>query len=73
MTTRDGKFPCNTGGGLLSFGHPVGATGVKQVLEIYRQMKGQCGAYQLKKVPTLGACLNMGGSDCTAVCTILRA
>lgn len=71
-TSLDGRIPVNTGGGLLSFGHPVGATGIKQVLEIYRQMKGQCGEYQLKKVPSVGACLNMGGDDRTAVCTILR-
>ena len=35
-----GKIPTNTGGGLVGFGHPVGATGVKQILEVYRQMKG---------------------------------
>lgn len=40
-TRLDGSIPVNTGGGLLSFGHPVGATGVKQVLEIYNQMKGR--------------------------------
>ena len=41
-TSLSGKIPVNTGGGLISFGHPVGATGVKQILEIYRQMKGLC-------------------------------
>ena len=46
----DGRIPCNTGGGLVGFGHPVGATGVKQILKIYRQMKGQCGDYQMSKV-----------------------
>ena len=30
----DGALPCNTGGGLVGFGHPVGATGVKQILEV---------------------------------------
>jgi acetyl-CoA acyltransferase len=72
-TTRlDGRFPVNTGGGLLAFGHPVGATGIKQIMEIYRQMKGQCGGYQLKKIPHLGATLNMGGDDRTAVACVLR-
>jgi acetyl-CoA acyltransferase len=71
-TTLEGKYPVNTGGGLLSFGHPVGATGVKQVLEIYRQMKGQCGDYQLKKVPALGATLNMGGDDRTSVSMVMK-
>jgi len=70
-TNLDGRIPVNTGGGLLSFGHPVGATGIKQILEVYRQMKGQCGAYQMKNIPTLGAALNMGGDDKTAVCTVM--
>lgn len=71
-TNLDGRIPVNTGGGLISFGHPVGATGIKQILEIYRQMKGQCGDYQLKTRPVYGACLNMGGDDKTAVCTIIK-
>lgn len=72
QTNLDGRIPVNTGGGLLSFGHPVGATGIKQVLEVYRQMKGQCGDYQLRVIPQLGAALNMGGDDKTAVCTVMR-
>lgn len=71
-TTLTGRIPVNTGGGLIAFGHPVGATGVKQVMEIYRQMKGQCGDYQLPKTPTLGATLNMGGDDKTAVSIVLQ-
>lgn len=71
-TTLEGRIPVNTGGGLLSFGHPVGATGVKQVMEVYRQMKGLCGSYQLKKIPSVGATLNMGGDDKTAVSMVLQ-
>ncbi len=71
-TNLDGRIPVNTGGGLLSFGHPVGATGIKQILEVYRQMKGLCGDYQLKTAPVYGACLNMGGDDKTAVCTVIK-
>merc|ERR1712125_124910 len=62
-TSIDGKLPVNTGGGLLSFGHPVGATGIKQVLEVFKQMKGQCGDYQIAKTPELGLTVNMGGDD----------
>jgi acetyl-CoA acetyltransferase len=62
-TKRDGRIPVNTGGGLLAFGHPVGATGVKQVFEIYRQMKGLCGDYQLQHQPDFGLSANMGGND----------
>ena len=72
-TGLGGRIPVNTGGGLLSFGHPVGATGVKQVLELYRQMHNMCGEYQMKRSPTIGAALNMGGDDKTAVCTVLHA
>jgi acetyl-CoA acyltransferase len=71
-TTLEGRLPVNTGGGLMAFGHPVGATGVKQVLEIHRQQKGLCGAYQIAKRPTHGITANIGGDDRTAVITILR-
>ncbi len=71
-TGLKGSIPVNTGGGLLAFGHPVGATGVKQVLEVYRQMKGQCGDYQLADVPKVGITANMGGDDRTSVCMIFK-
>lgn len=71
-TRLDGSIPVNTGGGLMAFGHPVGATGVKQALEIYRQMKGQCGEYQLEDRPTRGITANMGGDDRTSVVTLYR-
>ena len=72
-TAIDGDLPVNTGGGLVGFGHPVGATGVKQILEIHRQMHGLCGDYQVPNRPTVGLAANMGGDDKTAVVTILRA
>lgn len=72
VTNRDGALPVNTGGGLLGFGHPVGATGVKQVLEIWRQMKGRCGDYQLPCPPTHGVTSNLGGDDRTGVVMVHR-
>ncbi len=66
-TDIDGKIPVNTGGGLIAFGHPVGATGVKQALEVYRQMKGLCGDYQIPEHPDVGLTANMGGDDRTSV------
>lgn len=72
-TNLDGRIPVNTGGGLIAFGHPVGATGVKQVIEIYRQMKGLCGEYQIPKKPEIGVTANMGGDDRTSVAIIFRA
>lgn len=71
-TGLKGRIPVNTGGGLIAFGHPVGATGIKQVLEVYRQMKGQCGDYQLEKKPTIGLTANMGGDDRTTVVLALK-
>ena len=71
-TSLDGSIPVNTGGGLIAFGHPVGATGIKQVLEIYRQMKGQCGDYQLAEIPKVGVTANMGGDDRTSVCMAFK-
>ncbi len=71
-TALDGDIPINPGGGLVGFGHPVGATGVKQILEIYRQMKGLCGDYQIASRPSYGLTANMGGNDKTVVCGIYR-
>ncbi len=71
-TARDGKLPINTGGGLVGFGHPVGATGIKQPLELYRQMKGQCGDYQVSGALTWGLTSNMGGDDKTVVSLAVR-
>lgn len=68
-----GKIPCNTGGGLVGFGHPVGATGVKQILEVHKQMKGQCGDYQIPgECPEYGITANMGGDDKTSVVGIFK-
>ena len=68
----EGRLPVNTGGGLLAFGHPVGATGVKQALEIFKQQKGLAGAYQVRGRPTYGIAANVGGDDRTAVVTVYR-
>lgn len=71
-TTLEGDLPVNTGGGLVGFGHPVGATGVKQAAEIFRQMKGQCGDYQIKRDLQTGLTVNMGGDDRTVVSLVLE-
>ena len=68
----EGRVPVNTGGGLVGFGHPVGATGVKQILEVFRQMKGLCGPYQLPNVPNIGLTANMGGDDKTSVVGVFK-
>lgn len=71
-TSLEGTLPVNTGGGLVSFGHPVGATGVKQAAEIYRQMKGMCGEYQVERELHTGLTANMGGDDRTVVSLVLE-
>ncbi len=72
-TALDGKFPINTSGGLKSKGHPVGATGVAQVVEVYKQLTGQAeGGRQLKSSPKIGMTQNMGGSGGSSVVHILE-
>jgi acetyl-CoA acyltransferase len=71
-TAIAGSTPVNTGGGLIGFGHPVGATGIKQPLEIFRQMKGKCGEYQVPKDLRWGITANMGGDDKTVVSLALK-
>ena len=71
-TEIEGRIPVNTGGGLMSFGHPVGATGVRQILEVHRQLMGKCGAYQVKGAPGIGLSANIGGDDRTAVVVVQK-
>jgi acetyl-CoA C-acetyltransferase len=65
-TTHGGRIPINTSGGLKSKGHPVGATGVAQVIEIVEQLRGEAGARQVKGA-TIGLTQNMGGSGASSV------
>ena len=66
------KTPINTSGGLKSKGHPVGATGVAQIIELYEQLNGTAGARQVKNAH-LGMAQNMGGSGASCVIHILEA
>ncbi len=56
----DGGLPVNTDGGLKCFGHPLSATGLRMVYEVYKQLQGKAGPRQLKKVD-LGLTHNVGG------------
>jgi acetyl-CoA C-acetyltransferase len=62
--TRDGDFPINASGGLIGLGHPVGATGVRMVLDCARQVSGRAGAYQLPTAENM-LTFNVGGSTTT--------
>ena len=56
----DGPVPVNTDGGLISRGHPMGATGAAQIVEILRQLRGEAGARQVPGEPKVGVCHNSG-------------
>ncbi len=71
-TARDGEFPINTSGGLKSKGHPVGATGVAQVVEVTRQLRGDAGERQIKGAKK-GLAQTMGGTGGSSVVHILEA
>ncbi len=70
-TRLDGSLPINTSGGLKACGHPVGATGVKQICEIVLQLRGEAGERQVKDAK-IGLAHNVGGSGATAVVHILE-
>ena len=70
-TALDGKMPVNTSGGLKSKGHPVGATGIAQIVELVEQLTGDSGARQLKN-PRRGLAQNMGGSGGSCTVHILE-
>jgi acetyl-CoA C-acetyltransferase len=71
-TALKGKKPVNTSGGLKSKGHPVGATGIAQILELVLQLRGEAGERQASKA-RIGLAQNMGGSGGSAVVHILKA
>ena len=62
----DGKLPINPSGGLIGAGHPVGATGVRQLLDASLQVTGKAGGYQVPGARRF-ATLNIGGSGTTSV------
>jgi acetyl-CoA C-acetyltransferase len=66
----DGKHPINPSGGLIGAGHPVGATGVRQLLDAQLQVTGRAGAYQVEGARNFQT-LNIGGSGTTSVSFIV--
>ncbi|MGI8554151.1 MAG: acetyl-CoA acetyltransferase [Dehalococcoidia bacterium] len=68
----DGQLPINPSGGLIGCGHPVGGTGVRQVLDAYRQVTGTAGGYQVEGAKRV-ATLNIGGSGTTTVSFVVGA
>ena len=58
--TLEGDLPINTDGGLKCFGHPIGASGIRMIYEVYKQLQGRAGQRQLQKAD-LGLTHNLGG------------
>ncbi len=65
----DGGVPCQIDGGLKCFGHPIGASGLRMLYEMYLQLQGRAGARQLAN-PTLGLTHNLGGAPSQNVCSV---
>jgi acetyl-CoA C-acetyltransferase len=71
-TSRNGDRPINTSGGLKSKGHPVGATGVGQLVEVWKQLNGIAGERQVPGDPKIGLTHNVGGTGQTCVVNIFE-
>lgn len=65
----EGQVPCQIDGGLKCFGHPVGASGIRMLYEIYLQLQGRAGPRQLRD-PRLGLIHNLGGQPAQNVCSV---
>ena len=66
MNDKNGALPINPSGGLLGIGHPVGATGVRMLLDSYKQSTGKAQACQVEGANNV-ATMNIGGSTTTCV------
>jgi len=71
-TRIDGKIPVNPSGGLKAKGHPIGATGTAQVVELTTQLRGDAGKRQVES-PSTGVAHNLGGDAATTVVTVMEA
>jgi acetyl-CoA acetyltransferase len=73
-TSRNGKMPMNTTGGLIGWGHPTGATGVHQAVTIWQQLTGKAGEAQITIADDrpYGLTINMGGDDVTVVAIVFK-
>jgi acetyl-CoA C-acetyltransferase len=67
----NGRVPICTRGGLKARGHPVGATGMYQIVEVVQQLRGECGKTQVEGAK-IGMAQNIGGSGATVLTHILK-
>ena len=67
----DGTLPCQIDGGLKCFGHPIGASGLRMLYELYLQMQGRAGERQRADNPVFGLTHNLGGFPHQNVCSVV--
>ena len=67
----DGTLPCQIDGGLKCFGHPIGASGLRMLYEVYLQMQGRAGERQRADNPVFGLTHNLGGFPHQNVCSVV--
>jgi len=65
----DGQVPCQPDGGLKCFGHPIGASGLRMMYEMYKQLQGKADARQIKD-PKIGLTHNLGGVPMRCICSV---
>ncbi len=70
--TKEGRLPTNLSGGLCGFGHPTGASGVRQLVDLLHQLTGKA-ANQLKAQSPFGLMVSMGGNDITVTAIMVKA
>ncbi|MHA1480490.1 MAG: thiolase C-terminal domain-containing protein, partial [Candidatus Thorarchaeota archaeon] len=70
ITEIGGQYPVNTSGGLKARGHPVGATGVAQIVELTLQLRGDAEGRQIDGAEK-GMAVNIGGTGATSIVHIL--
>jgi len=67
-----GELPVNTDGGLKCFGHPIGASGLRMLYEVYYQLREKAGPRQVKN-PSLGLTHNLGGTPGSGTVSVIIA
>jgi acetyl-CoA C-acetyltransferase len=68
---RNGRFPTNVGGGLIGYGHPTGASGVRMAVDLWKQLTGKAGDSQVPLKKEHGIMISMGGNDKTVVSLVM--
>ena len=67
--SMEGELPVNTDGGLKCFGHPIGASGIRMIYEVYKQLQEKAGPRQVRS-PGLGLTHNLGGRPGSFTCSV---